>query len=233
MSDHALPNLLLNNFSGDYLLRLPADFYKSAKLYLSIAEIKKIQKAYSVAYYAHENQKRRDGSNYITHPVAVAKILLNLKMDSDSICSALMHDVLEDCDVTKNDLKTLFGPSVADIVDGVSKLGKLDITSRNERDANNLQKMMLAMSKDVRVVLVKICDRLHNMRTIEHLPRYKQIQKSKETIELYGPLAIRIGMQDIRAELEDLAFRCIHPLRATMLESAINKSSGGRKKICL
>ena len=231
MSDHALPNLLLNNFSGDYLLRLPADFYKSAKLYLSIAEIKKIQKAYSVAYYAHENQKRKDGSNYITHPVAVAKILLNLKMDSDSICSALMHDVLEDCDVTKNDLKTLFGPSVADIVDGVSKLGKLDITSRNERDANNLQKMMLAMSKDVRVVLVKICDRLHNMRTIEHLPRYKQIQKSKETIELYGPLAIRIGMQDIRAELEDLAFRCIHPLRATMLESAINKSSGGRKKI--
>ena len=231
MSDHALPNLLLNNFSGDYLLRLPADFYKSAKLYLSIAEIKKIQKAYSVAYYAHENQKRKDGSNYITHPVAVAKILLNLKMDSDSICSALMHDVLEDCDVTKNDLKTLFGLSVADIVDGVSKLGKLDITSRNERDANNLQKMMLAMSKDVRVVLVKICDRLHNMRTIEHLPRYKQIQKSKETIELYGPLAIRIGMQDIRAELEDLAFRCIHPLRATMLESAINKSSGGRKKI--
>tara|TARA_Y100000768_G_scaffold287405_1_gene221664 strand:+ start:3097 stop:5280 length:2184 start_codon:yes stop_codon:yes gene_type:complete len=231
LSDHALPNLLLNNFSGDYLLRLPADFYKSAKLYLSIAEIKKIQKAYSVAYYAHENQKRRDGSNYITHPVAVAKILLNLKMDSDSICSALMHDVLEDCDVTKNDLKTLFGLSVADIVDGVSKLGKLDITSRNERDANNLQKMMLAMSKDVRVVLVKICDRLHNMRTIEHLPRYKQIQKSKETIELYGPLAIRIGMQDIRAELEDLAFRCIHPLRATMLESAINKSSGGRKKI--
>ena len=231
MSDHALPNLLLNNFSGDYLLRLPTDFYKTAKLYLSIKEIKKIQKAYSVAYYAHENQKRRDGSKYISHPVEVARILLDLKMDSDTICSALMHDVLEDCDVTKNDLKTLFGSNVADIVDGVSKLGKLDIRSRTERDANNLQKMMLAMSKDVRVVLVKICDRLHNMRTIEHLPRFKQIQKSKETIELYGPLAIRIGMQDIRAELEDLAFRCIHPLRASMLESAINKSSGGRKKI--
>tara|TARA_B100001175_G_scaffold317346_1_gene333901 strand:- start:3939 stop:6122 length:2184 start_codon:yes stop_codon:yes gene_type:complete len=231
LSDHALPNLLLNNFSGDYLLRLPTGFYKTAKLYLSIKEIKKIQKAYSVAYYAHENQKRRDGSKYISHPVEVARILLDLKMDSDTICSALMHDVLEDCDVTKNDLKTLFGSNVADIVDGVSKLGKLDIRSRTERDANNLQKMMLAMSKDVRVVLVKICDRLHNMRTIEHLPRFKQIQKSKETIELYGPLAIRIGMQDIRAELEDLAFRCIHPLRASMLESAINKSSGGRKKI--
>jgi Guanosine polyphosphate pyrophosphohydrolases/synthetases len=120
---------------------------------------------------------------------------------------------------------------VAEIVDGVSKLGKLDITSRLERDANNLQKMMLAMSKDARVILVKICDRLHNMRTIEHLPRSKQIIKSKETIELYGPLALRIGMQDIRAELEDLAFKCLHPLRATMLESAINKSSGGRKRI--
>jgi len=152
-------------------------------------------------------------------------------MDPDSICAALMHDVLEDCDVNKNNLKKLFGDSVAEIVDGVSKLGKLDITSKNDRDANNLQKMMLAMSRDVRVVLVKICDRLHNMRTIEHLPRSKQIKKSKETIELYGPLALRIGMQDIRAELEDLAFRCIHPLRASMLESAIKKSSGGRKRI--
>ena len=152
-------------------------------------------------------------------------------MDPDSICASLMHDVLEDCDVNKQNLNELFGSDVAEIVDGVSKLGKLDITSRSDRDANNLQKMMLAMSKDARVILVKICDRLHNMRTIEHLPRSKQISKSKETIELYGPLALRIGMQDIRAELEDLAFRCIHPLRASMLEGAINKSSGGRKRI--
>ena len=231
MSDHALPNILLNDFSGDNLLRLPSNFYKSAKTYLNPKEIKRIQKAYSVAFYAHEDQQRRDGSQYITHPVEVARILLDFKMDSDTICSALMHDVLEDCDIKKNNLKKLFGKDVAEIVDGVSKLGKLDMTSRTEHDANNLQKMMLAMSKDVRVVLVKICDRLHNMRTIEFLPREKQIQKSKETIELYGPLALRIGMQDIRAELEDLAFRCIHPLRASMLESAIKKSSGGRKKI--
>ena len=127
-------------------------------------------------------------------------------MDPDSICAALMHDVLEDCDVTKKNLEDLFGNDVANIVDGVSKLGKLDITSRSDIDANNLQKMMLAMSKDVRVILVKICDRLHNMRTIEHLPRSKQIMKSKETIELYGPLALRIGMQEIRSELEDLAY---------------------------
>ena len=168
---------------------------------------------------------------YITHPVQVAQILLELRMDPDTICAALMHDVLEDCDVNKQNLTKLFGHDVAEIVDGVSKLGKLDITPKKENDANNLQKMMLAMSKDVRVILVKICDRLHNMRTIEHLPRSKQIKKSKETIELYGPLALRIGMQDIRAELEDLAFKCIHPLRASMLESAIKKSSGGRKKI--
>ena len=233
MSEHALPSILINDFSENDILRLPPDFYKKASSYLNKSDIKKIQKAYTLAFYAHEGQLRRDGSKYITHPVAVSNILIDLKMDPDSICAALMHDVLEDCDVNKNNLKKLFGDSVAEIVDGVSKLGKLDITSKNDRDANNLQKMMLAMSKDVRVVLVKICDRLHNMRTIEHLPRSKQIQKSKETIELYGPLALRIGMQDIRAELEDLAFRCIHPLRASMLESAIKKSSGGRKRIVL
>tara|TARA_B100000003_G_scaffold54739_1_gene48299 strand:- start:121 stop:2304 length:2184 start_codon:yes stop_codon:yes gene_type:complete len=231
LSEHALPSILINDFSENDILRLPPDFYKKASSYLNKSDIKKIQKAYTLAFYAHEGQLRRDGSKYITHPVAVSNILLDLKMDPDSICAALMHDVLEDCDVNKNNLKKLFGDSVAEIVDGVSKLGKLDITSKNDRDANNLQKMMLAMSKDVRVVLVKICDRLHNMRTIEHLPRSKQIKKSKETIELYGPLALRIGMQDIRAELEDLAFRCIHPLRASMLESAIKKSSGGRKRI--
>ena len=231
MSEHALPSILPNNLSDESLLKLPTNFYKKAKKYLSNDDIKKVQKAYSVAFYAHKGQERRDGSKYITHPLAVANILLDLKMDPDSICAAFMHDVLEDSDVSKQNLKELFGNDVAEIVDGVSKLGKLDITSRSDSDANNLQKMMLAMSKDARVILVKICDRLHNMRTIEHLPRSKQIRKSKETIELYGPLALRIGMQDIRAELEDLAFRSIHPLRASMLESAINKSSGGRKKI--
>ena len=230
MSEHVLPSILQNDIENN-LLKLPSNFYKTAKSYLSSSDIKNIQKAYSVAFYAHDGQQRRDGSKYISHPVEVANILMGLKMDPDSICAALMHDVLEDCDVNKKNIENIFGSDVADIVDGVSKLGKLDIRSRFERDANNLQKMMLAMSKDARVLLVKICDRLHNMRTIEHLPRSKQIQKSKETIELYGPLALRIGMQDIRSELEDLAFRCIHPLRATMLESAINKSSGGRKRI--
>lgn len=231
MSDTVLPSHLLNNFSETELLKLPSSTFKASKAYLSNEDIKKIQKAYTFAFYAHEGQKRRDGSDYITHPVEVTNILLNLKMDLDSICASLMHDVLEDCNVQKNKLSKIFGKDVANIIDGVSKLGKLDMHNVSEINANNLQKMALAMANDVRVILVKLCDRLHNMRTIEHLPRTKQIQKSKETLEVYGPLALRVGMQDIRSELEELSFKCIHPLRAQMLENAIKSSSGGRKKI--
>jgi guanosine-3',5'-bis(diphosphate) 3'-pyrophosphohydrolase len=205
--------------------------FKEAKSYLSYKDIKKIQKAYTFAFYAHQGQKRKDGTDYISHPLAVSKIMMSLKVGPDSICAALLHDVLEDCNIGKNNLSKHFGEDVANIVDGVSKLGKLDMQNKAERNANNLQKMALAMANDVRVILVKLCDRLHNMRTIDHMPRFKQIQKAKETLEVYGPLALRIGMQDLRAELEDLSFKCIHPMRAQMLESAIDSSSGGRKKI--
>ncbi len=230
MSETVLPNHLIH-FSETSLLKLPTSLYKSCKAYLSYDDIKKIQKAYSFAFYAHSGQKRKDGSDYITHPVAVTEILLDLRMDPDSVCSALMHDVLEDCNVQKNNLAKIFGDDVAHIVDGVSKLGKIETKNISDNDANNLQKMALAMANDVRVILVKLCDRLHNMRTIEHVPRNKQILKAKETLELYGPLALRVGMQDIRAELEDLSFRCIHPMRAKMLENAVKTSSGGRKRI--
>ena len=230
MSESVLHNHLIN-FSEQSLLKLPTSFYKDCKSYLNPNDIKKIQKAYSFAFYAHTGQKRKDGSDYITHPVAVTEILLNLKMDTDTICAGLMHDVLEDCNVQKNNLAKIFGDDVAHIVDGVSKLGQIDLQSVADKNANNLQKMALAMANDVRVVLVKLCDRLHNMRTIEFMPRKKQIQKSKETLDLYGPLALRIGMQDIRAELEDRAFKCIHPMRADLLKKAIKTSSGGRKRI--
>ena len=142
-----------------------------------------------------------------------------------------MHDVLEDSVIKKSYLEKLFGKETIVIIDGVSNLNKLDFDSLEDRNANNLQKMALAMSKDVRVIIVKLCDRLHNMRTIEFLPREKQIRKSIETLELYGPIAIRVGMQDIRVELEDLAFKCLHPMRARMLESAIAQAVGGRKRI--
>ena len=230
MSESVLHNHLIN-FSEQSLLKLPTSFYKDCKSYLNPNDIKKIQKAYSFAFYAHTGQKRKDGSDYITHPVAVTEILLKLKMDTDTICAGLMHDVLEDCNVQKNNLAKIFGDDVAHIVDGVSKLGQIDLQSVADKNANNLQKMALAMANDVRVVLVKLCDRLHNMRTIEFMPRKKQIQKSKETLDLYGPLALRIGMQDIRAELEDRAFKCIHPMRADLLKKAIKTSSGGRKRI--
>jgi guanosine-3',5'-bis(diphosphate) 3'-pyrophosphohydrolase len=230
LSETVLPNHLIN-FSENSLLKLPTSIYKSCKTYLTYEDIKKIQKAYSFAFYAHSGQKRKDGSDYITHPVAVTEILLDLKMDTESVCSALMHDVLEDCNVQKNNLAKIFGDDIAHIVDGVSKLGKIDTNNVADKNANNLQKMALAMANDVRVVLVKLCDRLHNMRTIEHVPRPKQIQKAKETLELYGPLALRVGMQDMRAELEDLSFKCIHPQRAKILENAVKSSSGGRKKI--
>ena len=231
MNKKVLQAHLLKDFADSELLKLPNPTYKATKSYLNGKELKKIQLAYNFAFHAHDGQLRKDGTPYISHPVAVSNILLELKMDADSICAALMHDVLEDCDVHKNNLVKLFGNDVANIGDGVSKLSNLNITDRLERDANNLQKMALAMARDVRVILVKLCDRLHNMRTIENLPRAKQIIKSKETLELYGPLALRVGMQDIRAELEDISFRCLHPLRAEMLENAIKSSSGGRKKI--
>ena len=153
MSGQVLPSTLISNFDEQYYLKLPQIFYKSAKSYLDHKDIKKIQKAYTFAFYSHDGQQRRDGSKYITHPVEVAQILLDLRMDPDTICAALMHDVLEDCDVNKNNLVKLFGEDVAEIVDGVSKLGKLDINARIDADANNLQKMMLAMSKDVRVAV--------------------------------------------------------------------------------
>ena len=231
MTERALPKKSLTNFSDKDLLKVPSYLLAPVKTYLKAVEIKKIQKAYTFAFIAHDGQKRKDGSAYISHPVAVAKIIAELKMDHDSICAALMHDVLEDCDVQKTVLEKNFGKDVANIIDGVSKLGKISMQNKAETNANNFQKMALAMANDVRVILVKLCDRLHNMRTIDFMPRHKQILKSKETLEMFAPLALRVGMIDIKNELEDRAFRCLHPLRAEMLDSAIKKSSGGRKKI--
>ena len=232
MSDRAIHNQVLLDFSNRKLLSpVPKKLYESAKVYFSKKELDLLQTAYNVAFEAHKDQFRKEGSAYITHPVAVASILIELNLDIETVCAGLMHDVLEDSFIKKSYLEKLFGKDVVAIVDGVSNLNKLDFDSIEDRNANNLQKMALAMSKDIRVIIVKLCDRLHNMRTIEFLPREKQIRKSIETIDLYGPIAIRIGMQNIRIELEDLAFKCIHPMRARMLESAIKQAVGGRQRI--
>ena len=232
MSDRAIPNQALLDFSNRKLLSpVPKNLYESARAYFSKKELDLLQTAYNVAFEAHKDQFRKEGSAYITHPVAVASILIELNLDIETVCAGLMHDVLEDSFIKKSYLEKLFGKDIVAIVDGVSNLNKLDFDSIEDRNANNLQKMALAMSKDIRVIIVKLCDRLHNMRTIEFLPREKQIKKSIETLDLYGPIAIRIGMQNIRIELEDLAFKCIHPMRARMLESAIKQAVGGRQKI--
>ena len=232
MSDRAVPNNPLLDFSNKKLLQpIPEDLYQLASEYFTSKELDLLQKAHSVASEAHKDQIRQEGSPYITHPVAVAETLLQLHLDVETVCAGLMHDVLEDSVIQKSYLEKLFGKETLVIIDGVSNLNKLDFDSLEDRNANNLQKMALAMSKDIRVIIVKLCDRLHNMRTIEFLPREKQIRKSIETLELYGPIAIRVGMQDIRVELEDLAFKCIHPMRARMLESAITQAVGGRKRV--
>ncbi len=232
MSDQLVPNNSLLDFSNKRLLKpIPTDLLDVAGVYFSNKELDLLQTAYNVAFAAHKDQFRQEGSPYITHPIAVALTLLDLHLDIETVCAGLMHDVLEDSIIKKSYLEKLFGKETIIIIDGVSNLNKLDFDSLEDRNANNLQKMALAMSKDVRVIIVKLCDRLHNMRTIEFLPREKQIRKSIETIELYGPIAIRVGMQDIRVELEDLAFKCLHPMRARMLESAIKQAVGGRKRI--
>ena len=219
------------DFPTENLLRFPNDFYLSLKKDFSQKNINLMRQAYTFASRAHDGQERMDGKPYISHPLEVAKILVEMNMDTDSICAGLMHDVLEDCDIEKRNIDKVFGKDVSEIVDGVSKIGKLDFQSKAERNISSFQKMALAMAKDVRVIVVKLADRLHNMRTIHFLPRNKQIRVAKETLEIYGPIALRIGMQKVRAELEDLAFDCLHPLRAEMLRAAIKKSSGGRKKI--
>ena len=156
MNDKVLPSSLIQENHQELLLKFPKDFYIEAKTYLSDKEIRLIRKAYTFAHEAHEGQKRKDGADYITHPTAVAMVLLELGMDADSICAGFMHDVLEDCDVQKANLEKLFNKDIANIVDGVSKLGKIALEDKAERNANNFQKMALAMANDVRVIVVLI-----------------------------------------------------------------------------
>lgn len=167
----------------------------------------KIYSSYLVAEKAHRNQKRVSGDNYITHPISVAAIIIELGMDTDSICACLLHDVVEDTDVTIEDIKKEFGKDVSCMVDGVTKLGKVPLTTEKEAQAENIRKMFLAMSKDIRVVIIKLADRLHNMKTLKYMKPQKQRDKALETMEIYSPLAHRLGIRWIKEELEDLALK--------------------------
>ena len=174
-------------------------------------DLKLVEKAAKFAFQAHTGQKRKSGEPYILHPFAVAIIIDQMKLDTASICGAIMHDVLEDCEVSKEELTEEFGTTVYHLVDGVTKLSKIKFGSKEELQAESLRKMLLAMTRDIRVIIIKICDRLHNMRTMEHMPKHKQMRISKETIDIYCPLAHRLGMSSIKWQLEDLCLKYTNP----------------------
>lgn len=193
-------------------------------------DCEKIKKAYSLAREAHSGQKRRSGEPYIMHPVAVAKILFKLGMDNDCIVGALLHDVVEDTEYSIDFIKKEFGDDVALLVDGVTKLGQIPLSTREEVQAENIRKMFIAMNEDIRVIIIKLCDRLHNMRTLDHMPEYKQREKSLETLEIYAPIAHRLGIRPIKEELEDLAISYLDPIAYKEIEHSLSmKKEQGEK----
>jgi guanosine-3',5'-bis(diphosphate) 3'-pyrophosphohydrolase len=196
--------------------------------YLSDEEISLVRDAHTYASEAHQGQHRRTGHDYITHPTAVAQILANMNMDHQSLMAALLHDVIEDSETSRAYLGEIFGSSVADIVDGVSKLSKI-FASRDEAQAENFQKMAMAMAKDIRVIMVKMADRLHNMRTIGVMSDAQRKRIARETLDFYAPIANRLGVQTIKSELEELAFRALYPLRSDRIARAVTAARGNRK----
>ncbi len=199
--------------------------------YLDETQIEQIHRAYEVSSSAHRGQRRRTGEAYVTHPVAVALILAEIKMDYQTIMAALLHDVIEDTDVTKADLAEQFGQPVAELVDGVSKLTQIEFVSKAQAQAENFRKMVLAMAKDIRVIVVKLADRLHNMRTLGSLPVLKRRRIAKETLEIFAPIAKRLGMRTFSNELEELGFSALHPRRYHILQHAVERARGNRKKV--
>jgi len=205
--------------------------------YLSSSDKDLIRRAYEVADKAHEGEYRKSGEPFISHPVNVALILADLKQDAQAIASALLHDTVEDTNLTLDDIETIFGPEVSRLVDGLTKLNKIRLSPDDEKDpkeqqaqAENLRKMFLAMVEDPRVVLIKLADRLHNMRTIEHLPRDKQLSKARETLEIYAPLAGRLGIFKFRSELEDLSFKVLYPDKYREIAAQVERSGVTRGK---
>ncbi|GGK84943.1 RelA/SpoT family protein [Amphritea balenae] len=199
--------------------------------YLDLQQIKAVRRAYFYAEQAHDGQRRKSGEPYVTHPLAVASILAGMHMDHQSLMAAMLHDVIEDTEVSRDGLEGQFGQAVTDIVDGVSKLTHLEFETRAEAQAENFQKMVLAMAVDIRVILVKLADRLHNMRTLGAMPPEKQRRIARETLDIYAPVAARLGMRDLQLELEDLAFQSYHPMRAKYIRRAVVQARGQRKDV--
>ncbi len=204
-----------------------------AQEYLTEPQIEALRHSYVVAKDAHEGQTRSSGEPYIIHPVAVARILAEMRLDIETLQAALLHDVIEDCDVTKEQLEQKFGSTVAELVDGVSKLDKLKFRDRKEAQAENFRKMVLAMVQDIRVILIKLADRTHNMRTLGALRPDKKRRIARETLEIYAPLAHRLGIHNIKVELEELGFEALYPNRYRVLKEVLKTARGNRKEMIL
>lgn len=204
----------------------------TAKLdYLSAADIENVRQAYRYADQAHLGQLRNSGQPYITHPIAVAQQCAEWKLDAQALMAALLHDAMEDCGITKTDLIERFGAPVAELVDGLTKLDKLEFNTREENQAESFRKMLLAMARDVRVILIKLADRSHNMRTLGDAPRAKWQRISSETIEIYAPIAHRLGLNSTYRELQDLSFQHLHPWRYATLAKALTRARGRRRDV--
>ncbi len=199
--------------------------------YLPANQIHLVRRAYFYAEQAHDGQLRRSGEPYVTHPLAVAFILAEMRMDHQSLMAALLHDVIEDTGIGKPALAEQFTPIVADLVDGVSKLTQIEFMSRAEAQAENFQKMALAMARDIRVILVKLADRLHNMRTLGVLRPEKRRRIARETLDIYAPIANRLGMNSVRLEFEELGFAALYPMRSRRIQAAVRAARGNRKEL--
>ncbi|MGZ8221816.1 MAG: RelA/SpoT family protein [Methylobacter sp.] len=199
--------------------------------YLDPTQIDQCVRAYEVGEAAHSGQFRKTGEAYICHPVSVAISLAEMRMDANGIMAAILHDVIEDTPVSKKELTDQFGAEVAELVDGVTKLSKIDSKSHAETQAENVRKMFLAMAKDLRVIIVKLADRLHNMQTLGVMPAAKKRRIARETLDIYAPIANRLGMNNIRLKLEALSFEAMYPMRYAVLNNAVKKARGNRRKI--
>ncbi len=206
------------------------DVIRKRKEHTRKVDIKLIMRAFNYANNHHGNQCRRSGEPYIIHPLNVAYTLADIGLDDSTICAALLHDVVEDTEVTDADIRQEFGSEIAEMVEGVTKLGSMQFVSIEEQQVEDYRKMFLAMGKDIRVILIKLADRLHNMRTLKYLKRDRQIANAKETMELYAPLANRLGLYSIKWELEDLGFKYLYPEEYHELVEAINRKREERLK---
>jgi GTP diphosphokinase / guanosine-3',5'-bis(diphosphate) 3'-diphosphatase len=202
----------------------------AAEAYLDPQEAKRIRDAYRFSDSAHLGQFRTSGDPYISHPISVAEICASWRLDTDSLMAALLHDVMEDSGVLKQDLHERFGPNVAEIVDGLSKIDRVEFETREHAQAENFRKMLLAMARDVRVILIKLADRLHNMRTLDAVPLIKQARIARETIDIYAPIAQRLGLRQVFLELQDLAFKALHPWRHRVLKRSLQNARGVKRE---